>query len=131
MTKNNFPAVLLWGGGICFIKKICYFVTETIDKITEMCYNIDDDKTSSREPAREPEKESEEKIMHNVRIHDNGSGFCIDVNGLTVCVFRTLGDAWRHIVWMYEVASQKFTVGKREIPVTEWIENMKDCGALD
>ena len=69
--------------------------------------------------------------MLNVTIHDNGSGFCIDVDGLTVLVESSLGNAWRHIKWMYEVASQKFTVGKEKMPVRDWIRRMKCAGYLD
>ena len=66
----------------------------------------------------------------NVTVHDNGSGLCIDVNGLTVLVASSLGNAWRHIKWMYEVASQKFTVGPSRVPVVEWIARMKKLGYL-
>ena len=66
--------------------------------------------------------------MQNVRIIDNGAGFGITVNGLMVAHFQTLGGAWDHIKWMYEVASQQFTVGKEEVPVIDWIETMKNVG---
>ena len=61
----------------------------------------------------------------NVTIFDNGAGFMVRVNGFSVCHFRSLGDAWRHIKWMYEVESQEFTVGKNKIPVKEWIKHME------
>lgn len=69
--------------------------------------------------------------MMNVTIHDNGAAFMIAVNDLIVTHFNTLGGAWKHIEWMYRVASQQFTVGVKKIPVTEWIEGMKKAGYLD
>ncbi len=72
-----------------------------------------------------------EEKMPNVTIYDNGACFMIQVNGLSVKPCSSLGDAWRHIEWMHRVASQKFTVGKKEIPVTEWIDGMKKAGYLD
>jgi len=70
-------------------------------------------------------------VLPNVTIHDNGSGFCVDVNGLTVLVASSLGNAWRHIKWMYEVASQHFTVGKDRVPAVEWIRVMMKNGWLE
>lgn len=67
----------------------------------------------------------------NVNIYDNGAAFMITANGLIVKACNSLCEAWRHIVWMYEVASQKFTVGKNRVPVVEWIELMKKIGYLD
>lgn len=67
----------------------------------------------------------------NVEIQDNGSAFIIVVNGLITSHHSSLGDAWRHVQWMYRVASQKFTVGKKEIPVTEWLEHMVAIGYLE
>ena len=67
----------------------------------------------------------------NVNIKDNGSAYMITVNGLTVTYKNSLGDAWRHIKWMYEVESQEFTVGKNKVPVTEWIECMTTVGFID
>ena len=55
----------------------------------------------------------------------------IQVNGLQVKACSSLGEAWKHIVWMYRVASQQFTVGKKEIPVTDWIDGMTKAGYLD
>ncbi len=72
-----------------------------------------------------------EEKMPNVTIYDNGACFMIQVNGLQVKPCSSLGDAWRYIEWMYRVASQKFTVGKKEIAVTEWIDGMKKAGYLD
>lgn len=69
--------------------------------------------------------------MMNVRIHDNGAAFLVRVNGLTVAHFNTLGNAWRHIDWMYAVESQNFTVGQYEIPVKVWLHEMKRSGFLD
>lgn len=66
-----------------------------------------------------------------VRIHDNGAGYCICVNGLIVLVCDSLGNAWHHIEWMYRVAKQDFTVGKNQVPVVVWIEGMKKAGYLD
>ena len=67
----------------------------------------------------------------NVRIYDNGSTFCIMVNGLIVEAKNSLGDAWRHIQWMYEIASQEFTVGEKKIPVRQWLEGMMKAGYID
>ena len=69
--------------------------------------------------------------MSNVKIHDNGAAFCIMVDGLIVQTCSSLGDAWRHIEWMYRVASQKFTVGEKRAPVMEWISGMRKAGYLD
>lgn len=69
--------------------------------------------------------------MANVKIHDNGAAFCIMVDGLCVHACNSLGDAWRHIVWMHQVASQKFTVGEKRIPVVDWIDGMRKAGYLD
>ena len=69
--------------------------------------------------------------MQNVSIYDNGACFMIMVDGLQVKPCRSLGDAWRHIVWMYRVASQNFTVGKKKVPVIEWIDGMTKAGYLD
>lgn len=69
--------------------------------------------------------------MMNAGIYDNGAAFCVTVNGMIVEAKNTLGDAWRHIQWMYEVASQEFTVGESETPVKEWIVGMMKNGYLD
>lgn len=69
--------------------------------------------------------------MNNITIFDNGAAFMVQVNGTICHACNSLGDAWRHIVWMYRVASQQFTVGKNKIPVTEWIEKMQYLGYLD
>lgn len=63
--------------------------------------------------------------MENVRIYDNGAAFMIEVDGIYVHACSSIGDAWRHIVWMHRVASQKFTVGVKYIPVEDWIDGMK------
>lgn len=69
--------------------------------------------------------------MMNVEIYDNGAAFMIMVNGLITKACNSLGDAWRHIVWMHTVASQEFTVGKKSVPVTDWIVGMKKAGYID
>lgn len=69
--------------------------------------------------------------MMNVNIYDNGAAFCVTVNGMIVEAKNTLGDAWRHIQWMYEIASQEFTVGDKKVPVKEWISGMMKAGYLD
>lgn len=69
--------------------------------------------------------------MKNVRIADNGAAFLILVDGLITSAHSTLGDAWRHIEWMYAVASQDFTVGPAERPVKNWINGMHKSGFLD
>ena len=69
--------------------------------------------------------------MPNVTIHDNGSAYMIMVDGIIAHYENSLGNAWRHIIWMYRVASQRFTVGKDKIPVLEWIEKMYNAGYLD
>lgn len=69
--------------------------------------------------------------MNNITIYDNGAAYCICVNGTIVHTENSLGNAWRHIIWMYRVASQKFTVGKNRIPVLNWIKKMYDIGYLD
>ncbi len=69
--------------------------------------------------------------MANVRIYDNGAAFCVMVDGLITSAHNSLGGAWRHIEWMYAVASQRFTVGEKETPVKEWINGMHKAGYLD
>lgn len=71
------------------------------------------------------------KDMQNITIYDNGACFMIQVDGLQVKACSSLGGAWKHIEWMYRVASQKFTVGKKEIPVTDWVDGMQKAGYLD
>lgn len=75
--------------------------------------------------------DEEVATLPNVTIYDNGAGFAILVNGFMVHHSRALGDAWRHIEWMHAVASQKFTVGAKKIPVEEWIDGMTKAGMLD
>lgn len=67
----------------------------------------------------------------NITIHDNGSAFCVCVDGLITSAHNTLGGAWRHIEWMHKVASQDFTVGAEKTPVTDWISGMHRVGFLD
>ena len=67
----------------------------------------------------------------NVKINDNGAAFLIEVDGLIVGHFSSLGAAWEHIVWMYMIASQKFTVGKNRVPIKDWIQKMTELGWID
>ena len=78
-------------------------------------------------------KQTEEEMrMKNVTIqHDNGAAFLVTVDGLITSHHNTLDGAWNQIKWMYEVASQKFTVGGKKILVTDWIEEMKKVGYLE
>ena len=69
--------------------------------------------------------------MPNVSIYDNGAAFCICVNNVITSAHQSLGDAWRHIEWMYAVASQKFTVGGSKTPVKEWVNKMHELGYLE
>lgn len=69
--------------------------------------------------------------MNNVTIFDNGACFMLCVNGLMTYGFSTLGDAWRHIAWIYRVAQQQFTVGKSHTPVKQWLDGMIMAGYLD
>lgn len=69
--------------------------------------------------------------MMKVTIYDNGAAFLIRVNGLTVKACNSLGDAWRHIEWMYRIESQQFVVGKNEVPVKEWLDHMYAIGYLE
>lgn len=73
------------------------------------------------------------KKMMNVRVDDNGSAFILVVsNGseqrFVISAHSTLMKAWEQIKWMYEIETQEFTVGKKEIPVRQWIENMTAAG---
>jgi hypothetical protein len=67
----------------------------------------------------------------NVTITDNGAAYMIAVNGLIVDHKSSLGAAWEHLIWMHRIAQQTFTVGKKQIPITQWIEGMKMAGYLD
>ena len=76
------------------------------------------------------------KKNYNVSIDYNGAGFLVVINNGTserfvVGAFNTLGEAWKHVEWMYQIESQEFTVGKKGTPVTEWIDVMKKAGYLD
>lgn len=76
------------------------------------------------------------KKNYNVSINDNGAGFLVVINNGTperfvVGAFNTLEKTWKHIEWMYKIESQEFTVGKKGIPATEWINGMKKAGYLD
>lgn len=73
---------------------------------------------------------------YNVRVEDNGEAFLVVINKGTeqrfvVCSFGTIAEAWEHIEWMYLIENQEFTVGKKNIPVAEWVEGMKKMGYLD
>lgn len=68
--------------------------------------------------------------MQNVKIHDNGAAFLVEVDGLMVSAHTSLGDAWRHIEWMHRVATQHFTVGEKRVVVEDWIEGMTKAGYL-
>ena len=72
----------------------------------------------------------------NVRIEDNGAAFLLVINNnseqrFVISTHRTLSEAWRKICWLYQIESQQFTVGKKEIPVTEWIKGMKQEGYIE
>lgn len=69
--------------------------------------------------------------LQNVRIHDNGAAFMVTVDGTITSAHNSLGGAWRHVEWMYRVASQNFTVGISETPVKEWVASMHKHGYLD
>ena len=76
------------------------------------------------------------KKNYNVSIDDNGAAFLVVINKgsserFVVGAFNTLGEAWKHIEWMYRVESQEFDVGPKGILVTEWINGMKKAGYLD
>lgn len=73
---------------------------------------------------------------YNVSIDDNGTAFLVVINKgtdqrLVVGAFNSLGNAWSHIRWMYRIEYQEFTVGKKKIPVNDWIEGMTKAGYLD
>ena len=67
----------------------------------------------------------------NVRVHDNGAAYMVTVDGLIVSHHSSLGDAWRHIEWMYRITSQEFTVGISKTLAFEWVANMHKQGYLD
>lgn len=69
--------------------------------------------------------------MKNVTIYDNGAAYMVCVDGMITSAHNTLGGAWRHIEWMMAVAGQRFTVGKEETPVREWVNGMHKAGYLD
>ena len=71
------------------------------------------------------------KKMQNVRVHDNGAAFLIMVDGMITSAHNSLGSAWRQIQWMYEIASQEFTVGQSETPVKQWLIGMMEQGFLE
>ena len=76
------------------------------------------------------------KKNYNISIDDNGAGFLVVINNGTserfvVGAFYTLGEAWKHIEWMYRIESQDFTVGVKKIPVKEWVEGMKQAGYIE
>ena len=72
----------------------------------------------------------------NVRIEDNGSAFLLVISNrseqrFVIGAFNTLGEAWKHIEWLYQIESQEFTVGYKEIPVKEWVTGMKQTGYIE
>ena len=69
--------------------------------------------------------------MKNVTIYDNGAAYMVCVDGMIVHAARSLGDAWRHIQWMYEIASQEFTVGEKKVHVKDWLKGMMLAGYMD
>ena len=75
------------------------------------------------------------KKNYNVSIDDNGTVFFVVINNGTserlVAGFSTLAAAWEHIVGMYRIEQQEFTCGKKDIPVTEWIDGMKKAGYIE
>ena len=69
--------------------------------------------------------------MQNIDIYDNGAAYMLLIDGMIVSHFSTLADAWAHIKWMHDVATQSFTVGKKQIPVNEWVAGMSAAGYID
>lgn len=72
----------------------------------------------------------------NVRIDDNGSAFLLVIsNGseqrFVISAHNTIGDAWRAIKWLYQIETQEFTVGNKEVPVKEWIKGMVQAGYIE
>lgn len=70
-----------------------------------------------------------ENELMNVIIVDKGR-YTVCVNGLAVCAFDTLGDAWRHIEWMVAVARQEFTVGYERVSAKEWVNQARARGCF-
>jgi len=73
---------------------------------------------------------------YNVSIEDNGAAFEIVINAgseqrFVIAAFNTLAAAWAHIVWMYAIEQQVFTVGKKRVEVTQWIADMRKAGYID
>lgn len=67
----------------------------------------------------------------NISIEDNGSAFLLVMTNnseqrFVMSAYQSLGDAW-----LYQIESQEFTVSKKEIPVTEWINGMKQAGYIE
>lgn len=76
------------------------------------------------------------KKNYNVSIDDNGTAFLVVINNgtserLVVAAFSTLAAAWEHIVWMYRIEQQEFTVGKKDVPVIDWIDGMRKAGYIE
>lgn len=71
------------------------------------------------------------KSKPNVNVYDNGAAFMVTVDGIITHACNSLGGAWRHIQWMYEVASQDFTVGSKGTPVRDWLDGMMKAGYID
>lgn len=73
---------------------------------------------------------------YNVTVEDNGAAFEVVINAGTeqrfvIATFSTLGGAWAHIVWMYTIEQQLFTVGKKRVIVTQWITGMRQAGYIE
>ena len=76
------------------------------------------------------------KKNYNISVEDNGACYLIVINAgtkdrLVINTFNTLGGAWRSIKSMYEIETQEFTVGEKNIPVQQWISGMKQAGYLE
>lgn len=76
------------------------------------------------------------KKNYNVSIEDNGATYLIVINKgtedrLVIGYENSLGRAWERIKWLYQIESQEFTVGKKAVPVTDWIDGMKKAGYMD
>lgn len=72
----------------------------------------------------------------NVDIEYNGAAFLLVINNdtldrLVVAKYKTLTKTRARIVWMYRIDHQEFTVGKKGIPVIEWIAEMKRMGYIE
>lgn len=76
------------------------------------------------------------KKDYNISVDDNGAAFLLVINKGTdqrfvIDAFNTLGKAWEKIKFLYRIESQEFTVGKKNIPVAQWVEGMEKAGYID